>query len=473
MHQSLDASSITPSLFSKWPRAASGDWIWPYVSGDPFYVETISWLTMSDPGCCSLALETLFLLTFPEFGGTTQLQATALRNDKEGVAALSKRAEPLIADRNFRGQTVLHLVVLNPAMITHVLKCFSDIDVNAQDGHGTTPLMYAMAYGVTRSSQLLLEAGADPFCRDELNGFCAWNYALVCANEELLAASIDAYSTKEPEHAELAVMHCLWSRMFITSARSNDFEGKILSYLLQFQIGHDDVSPCGNTLLTLGCSWEVEIMLRNTTIPVNQKNNHGYTPLMVITRFQDPSLISKLVEQGATVDVVDEHLWNALHHLTSNLMAGIHWGVSSESWLSGMESAAVLLRSGIASNKGDDCKCPCSSSGCTPSVLFVASGHWSRLQARTLQVTPWLLEWFMMVQHQRPAEVYAILMTLYRRQRFDELGMTHTCCRRREMRSSYSGRKAGFISPIDDEIERCYKEKGTSDDEEYEESDDI
>jgi ankyrin repeat protein len=393
------------------------------------------------------------LLTHSEFGGTTELQAAVLRNNKSLVESLSMRPDPLIADRNFRGQSVLHLAILNPVMVTHLLNYFPDIDVDAQDDYGTTPLMYAMAYGATDSSRLLLDAGADSFCSDKLNGFCAWAYALVCANDMCLVASIEALAARKPEDSKRAVVQCLWDRLLLSSARSNDPKCKMLAYLTQFRIGHDLVSPGGNTLLHLCDPWEAEVLLRNETTPINQKNSHGYTPLMVITRFQTPPLIRTLVERGAVVDEVDEQGRSTLHHLNSGLITGSYWAFDSDCWQSARESAAVLLSSGIGVNKGDDCVCLCSLSGCTPLAVLFSSGHWHRPQMKNLEAIPWLLEWLILVQYERAAEAHAVLMTLYRRQRFDELGMTHTCCTRR-MPYFYPGYIDQFKRPIDDEVHR-------------------
>jgi ankyrin repeat protein len=402
------------------------------------------------------------LLTCPEFGGTTELQAAVLRNNTSLVESLSKRPDPLNPDRNFRGQSVLHLAILNPVMVTHLLNYFPDIDVDAQDDSGTTPLMYAMAYGATESSRLLLDAGADSLSSDKLNGFCAWAYALVCADDKCLAASIEALAARKPEDSKRAVVRCLWVRLLVSSARSNDLECKMLAYLTQFRIGHDLVSPGGNTVLHLCAPWEAEVLLRNGTTPINQKNSHGYTPLMVVARFRTPPLIRTIVERGAVVDDVDEHGWNALHHLNSSLIAGWYSAVELGSWQSAMESAAVLLSSGIGVNKGDDCVCLCSLSGCTPLALLLSSGDWHQPQIRNLEAIPWLLEWLILMQHERAAEAHAVLMTLYRRQRFDELGMTHTCCRRRQSSSSYLGYVDQFKRPIDDE-RYCKEDESNTD----------
>jgi hypothetical protein len=61
----------------------------------------------------------------------------------------------------------------------------------------------------------------------------------------------------------------------------------------------------------------------------------------------------------------------------------------------------------------------------------------------------WLLEWYLLLKHFASLEVlHQALAALFRLQRFDELGMTHTCCFIQEDGLS----QTNFESPEDDEI---------------------
>ncbi len=69
----------------------------------------------------------------------------------------------------------------------------------------------------------------------------------------------------------------------------------------------------------------------------------------------------------------------------------------------------------------------------------------------SLSGIPWLLEWYMLLKYMRPPEVLQqALKDLFRFQKFEELGMTHTC-RNKHTDSCFDYNK-GFHPPREDEI---------------------
>lgn len=385
------------------------------------------------------------LLTFLDFGGTTKIHSAILRYNYPLVEQmLIKDISKVNTEANFLGHHALHLAILNPQMVALLLKHRHDIELDIVDANQTTPLMYAMSYGTTGAAKLLLKAGSDPFRRDKLNGFCAWDYALICGDAEFLIEVLECYRTCQPELFDETIAFCLWERMLIDSARTNDYECEMLSYLLRFEHRHDDVEDHDNTLLHLCREHEVKPLLHYKNYPINQKNTHGYTPLMVIARFGDPLHVRKLIDQGALINVVDERGRNALHHLNRSVQKDYYGITSPDTWTSTLETAAVLVNAGINMQQGDYCRCQCSSSGCLSLGNLLAQCHWHKPQLQNLCTVPWLLEWLILLFWSRPEELNALANALYRRQRFDELGMTHTCnCHKNT--NAWSERADGWI----------------------------
>lgn len=277
------------------------------------------------------------------------------------------------------------------------------------------------------AAKLLLEAGSDPFHRDKLNGFSAWDYGLVCGDPESFKETLECYRLSRPALFDEAVAFCLWGRILIHPAGSNDYECKILSHLLQFECGYNYVEHHDHTLLHLCNRYGVEPLLHYENHSINQKKNHGCTPLMVITRFGDPFPVRKFIDQGALGDVADERGHNALHHLNRSLQRDSHRIMSPDTWIPTLETAAVLVNAVINMQQGDCCRCECSSSGRLSLGNLLAQCHWHKPQLRNLCTIPWLLEWLILLPWSQFDEINALANALYRRQRFDELGMTHTC----------------------------------------------
>lgn len=239
----------------------------------------------------------------------------------------------------------------------------------------------------------------------------------------------------------------LWSRVDRFRYRIYDYDCKILNQLQQFGCGHKLLGPRGNTLLHLCRHYEAECMLEYGGWPINQRNSHGYTILMVIVRFQDVSLVRKVIDRGAMVGVVDKRGCNALHHLNDSIDNKIDTIVTSDSWLNSVETAAMLLASGISMKQVDSCRCPCSPSGCTPLTYLFASCHGRRPQLRNLSALPWFLDWLFPLFWARLEDISLCAEALYRRQRFDELEMTHTCCARSRTKFDLVGGNGRWISP--------------------------
>ena len=335
---------------------------------------------------------------------------------------------------NFLGQHALHCAIYDTQNLAFLLQQF-DCQKDIPDKGGSTPLMYAMSYGFIDAANMLLEAGADPFVRDERNRFCALDYALarggigdfeslLCLFESLQRLSIDT---------DEALLYCVRRSMFQFQSFTSEQYKQLLAIFTNSGPMFELTTRNGNTLLHLcNDSW-LPAFLEYPGWRVNHKNRHGYTPLMVHSHRYDPVSIIKLLESGAKVLDTDEAGQNVLHHLISGLSRHCSRQTPGDDWRDMFRTAALLLSHGASVIGEDNCVCSCSVSGCMALTYHFHQCHWSKPQSESLKAIPWLLEWWILLTKLQPESMKAVASALFRRQRFDELGMTHTCCLRKEV----------------------------------------
>ena len=335
-------------------------------------------------------------------------------------------------ERNFLGQSALHLAIKNPKILEWLLNnAFAD-SVDTEDCHGTTPLMYATAYGEVDAVLLLLEYGADPSLVDRLNGMTAIDYAIFRLNFDLVRLVIEWYRSKGmTDSAQIIANMCLWKYLASGySIRSGDPNGEGLRLLLQSGAELDETTEEGNTILHLARdSIEAEALLSHQGYPINQKGSYGYTPLMVLSRFRNSSTIQQALYNGAHVNDYDNAGRSALHHV----IVVTREKDSIEGWVESFDAIAALLASDADVVQGDHCQCACSTSGCSATRSFFRSQHSSLNQTANLSTIPWLLEWYILLRVFRSCEVIQkALAALFRLRKFEELGLSHTCCTRKQ-----------------------------------------
>jgi hypothetical protein len=139
-------------------------------------------------------------------------------------------------------------------------------------------------------------------------------------------------------------------------------------------------------------------------------------------------LIRKAISEGATVNTLDNKAMSALRHLINNIRPEA-WKSDTMSWTDKMNSIAVLLLSGANVLQGDSCLCACSISGCTATSYLFHTCKSMLNYGITLSTISWLLEWYILLKYLKPPQILKqALNSLFRYQKFEELGMTHTCC---------------------------------------------
>eukprot|EP00949_MAST-11_sp_MAST-11-sp1_P003440 g3440.t1 len=123
--------------------------------------------------------------------GKKHLFEAAERGDAAKVESIIRGKKGLfpasITSRCKKRKTVLHYGVLSPSVLQAAIDLGADVD--AQDDAGTTPLMKALQLGFLKSTECLLENGADPNLQRE-DGEIAVTLALELRNkDQRIAAS--------------------------------------------------------------------------------------------------------------------------------------------------------------------------------------------------------------------------------------------------------------------------------------------
>ncbi|KAL5357439.1 hypothetical protein BJX96DRAFT_163083 [Aspergillus floccosus] len=169
----FDPGCIESPVYEDWPARCSPNWSSEQFTPDPFFIEYLAMLVEASPG----------------FAGSTPLHDAVLLESPASLASLLSRAD-LHVEKNFLGQTPLHLGVRNVEIIRLLVNAGHHMDIT--DSQGITPLMYAAAMGKTDVVQLLITRGANP-CMQDLKwkrDFIA--YAAARGNWELI---MDALGT--------------------------------------------------------------------------------------------------------------------------------------------------------------------------------------------------------------------------------------------------------------------------------------
>lgn len=362
-------------------------------------------------------------------------------NNYDAVKAILSPDPPSdIFNKNFRGQSALHLAVRNPGIVSLLLDAGYSSEVDPTDQHGMTPLVYATAYGAVESTKMLLMAGADPYHRDELTGMGMWYYAISCQQTEFIQEVLGFYMATNSKMARTALEICLWIRMIHREPYLEDLSiiwrntpYRTLEYLLQLR-STQRLSFYQNLSLLHFCrdDNEARLLLTYSCDGINRQNNRGYTPMMVISRHTAPAdALGMLVEQSADVETQDNHGMNALHHLTTSTMDRTFWDLyGKENLTNWLDATAVLLSAGGNINQRDNCSCPCSSDGCSPiRAIFWKDDNSFHSRKNALEAIPWILELFLVLSHSGQERSLAqAVLDLHRYQTFEEWGMIHTCC---------------------------------------------
>jgi ankyrin repeat protein len=336
--------------------------------------------------------------------------------------------------KNFLQQTALHISINKPKILTFLLSAgFAEI-VDVCDREGTTPLMYAAAQGETQSVLELLRNGADYGVQDHKNMLYT-DYAMLRGRFDLFTDIFNFYSVQNNSSlAQWTLDTALYCYLRDNEFRMVDVSLAGLRNFVRLGATLDWTTKKGNTALHFVKFVEqATLLLEYDAVPKDYPNIIGHTPLMVLTWFQDVTIVRKLVQFGASVNKRDIEGHAALEHALLASQKDSYWAFGDttrhhESWSKSFEVAVELLSAGADPGNTDHCKCSCSTHGCTLVRYIFPQIYCDSGRICNLVGTSWMIELFIVLERLQSTSLAVLIQSLYRRQRFDELGLTHTCC---------------------------------------------
>ncbi|ORY18941.1 hypothetical protein BCR34DRAFT_258918 [Clohesyomyces aquaticus] len=414
----VDPMEAHPSLFQQWPTAFDPNWISLYHTPDPFFVEALSLFVNQNP--------------FSDFGDTGHLQYLIHSGGPKSIRDLlsQKDFKRFTEEKNFLQQSVLHISVTKPKVLELLLsRGFAEI-VDVRDRYGATALMYAAAYGESTSAIELLRAGASPFLWSEKYGMYL-DLALERGHFGLIEDIVNYYIAEgEPTGAQ-ATLNAALHRYIWRGMRCIDPRLDGLRRLLELGARPRWVSEKGNTLFHAITSADVaSLLLEFSSSPINSPNAVGYTPMMVLSCLLDVHLVRQLLSAAVLINERDRTGWTVLDHVfraSSSKHFSLWYASSCEEWIPTFEIMFELLQAGADFGSSDSCTCHCSSRGYTALQFLFPGLHSQERRNHNLQWIPCIVEMFLLLRglHKRGLEM--LIKALIRRQRFDEIGLTHTC----------------------------------------------
>ncbi|KAK5306712.1 hypothetical protein LTR99_002404 [Exophiala xenobiotica] len=390
------------------------------------------------------------------FGETTPLMAAVMANDMNQIDQLLQKSCSLL-ERNYLGQTALHLAVIRPKLLAHLVARFDNLDVDMPDRRGATPLMYAAIYGEDESVITLLRAGADLSKKSDKYRCDFLGHAFGRNNWNIIDRIIQDKLLCSPSRSH-SFVDMVTVRLFGDSHlfdRSTHFR-RLLS------LGADPNATCpdGSTLLPhIGELDEAEALFEAGFRRINDPDERGFHPLMkLIQRSSGPTLVQKCLERGASVSDQDHDGWTVLHYALKELQDAHPYTHGDEMYPKAARRACaivtiirLLLRHGADPRARDYCPCACSQAGCTSSRVLLGNSGFPFFGAYT---NIWTLEWLQVISETLPERVSReickeVLMDMVRAIRFRLTELVHVCCQR-----SYGSGVA------DDDIDNILDEQG-------------
>lgn len=406
------------------------------------------------------------------FAGLTPLQEAVLTGSPGDVAAqiAHSRAVP---DQNMFLQSALHLAVWRPQHLQALLQ--GSLDIDQPDWAGRTPLMYAAATGTTEVAIALLAAGASLWREDDLfkhHDFL--HYAVNATHWNLVIAALEVVKSAP--------------RSFSTSEVQNLLDAAIIAWAKQG--GERRKSKHLHTLLAMGAdanvvfSWrsdqftllhrittieDVDILVAGGFRKFDHQNSEGAHPLMHLARLDDPQLVQKCIDNGSLTNHQDRAGRTALYAIAQDIRTLIGQPLTSSHYnhygLKKLECAEVLLKHGADAFLGDQCQCACSVLGCTPGHLLLKECRrlWLTGNISALPRSQYYLcrEWLDLIQEVNGLErAKQCLLDIIRLARFEQHGLTHTCCRRSssEACNSWTNLEEEEVNEIRDEEKELVSE---------------
>lgn len=338
---------------------------------------------------------------------------------------------------NLLGLSALHLAVFRPQHLQVILD--SGADVNVRDRNGITPLMYAMGTGKSEVAIKLLVAGAEIAIKDKLYDQDWLKYAAGRRNWDTVIEIL-----KYVQNASDISTDSLYSLstsgliLWVQSAAYSKDENHLCQFLklgadpnVTYDTRHDESQTLAHQATKIE---ELKILIAEGFTNFNHVDSSGSHALLAHSQQNyavvKPGFIEILLDGGSTVNLQNNNGHTALHAALVSARVNDTYRVSRKNSdrveiTQALYSIEVLLRHGAGPLIGDYCDCYCSHSGCNPShLLLKKSGDFGP------ECSAWALEYLEIVRTAVDSETAKhCLLDMLRVLKFEELELTHTCCK--------------------------------------------
>lgn len=367
---------------------------------------------------------------------------------------------------NILGQSAVHLAILSPSRLKRLLQ--SGMDPDIQDGDGTTPMMYAAAYGRLDSVILLMRHAAQIDLRDRLNNRFFEGYAICYGHIHLVKGLVRLLRDEGFAVIALDILHRCLLYHVVNASATMDMGIPILKSLLELNADPDITCSGNNTLMHLiDRSKYGRVLIEHEFTAAAIQNKDGQTALMHVVSFVDPALTKSVLRlqlsAGVLIDQRDAYHWTSLLHLIkhSRHRYSGSWDTIEVRFQRKTDATRCLnhlLREGAEVILADACKCPCSPGGC--SAMSIALHHALEVTRPTsyrelLDVLPVDLAIGVLTCGDEKLRTLADTITAF--SAFVQSGERHSCCALSSVRPWYwtSGSEGAQITDNKSAIKVC------------------
>ncbi|KAL4760385.1 ankyrin repeat domain-containing protein [Aspergillus foveolatus] len=406
----FDPGAIESPVYEEWPSPCSPNWIAEEITPDPFFIDYLAILASASPG----------------FGGLTPLHEIVLLHHPTSVTSFLA-CSSLHTERNFLGQTPLHLAVRNVETVRLLVQSGHDMDI--QDNHGITPLMYAAGMGETDVVRLLINQGANPFIRDNRWKRNFIDYAAARSHWPLIMDILDTVQESYPESVCqyftcCALMRLISRETYLANEWSIYFAKLVgLCSDVNIRFGNPRDGTEDNNLLHFVSSHDdVKVLARHGFELFGQPNSAGKPAIFSLVPVLDATLTQSLLDYGININHVDHEGRTLLFPLLQHLQ------LLNFRTFDIMDSIRICLKANLDIFISDGCRCACSPEGCFLPAAFDITFVDTMTKAPAFV---WALEFLSLVEELRGREASKRLaLGFLRRNCFERAGITHVCCHR-------------------------------------------
>ncbi|KAL4798546.1 hypothetical protein BDV19DRAFT_396470 [Aspergillus venezuelensis] len=431
----FDPCSIDSPAYEEWPSPCSPDWIANEIAPDPFFIEYLAILADASPG----------------FGGLTPLHEMVLLGNPDRLTSFLSRSS-FHMEKNFLGQTPLHLAVRDVDMVRLLVDHGHDMDI--KDNHGITALMYAAGMGNGDVVNLMIQRRADLSIEDTRWSQNFIGYADARGHWQLIMSALDLIQAIYPPR--LFQYHNYWALARLISRETwrpkawGTYFSKLVSQCSDTNktlTRADNGTRENNLLHFISHREHITVLVENGFTMFNQANSVGQSAIFSLAPRLDITLTQALMDHGTNVNHVDHDGRTVLFALLGQIK-GLNYRLFDI-----MDSIHICLKAGLDTFEADGCRCPCSPEGCSLPAAFDIT--FEKHQSRESTAFVWALEFISLIEELKGCdESKRLLLAFLRRNYSDKAEITHVCCHKAHgiMETSLDERQKLMPEDMIDEI---------------------